>query len=289
MLGKDLLAQLTVSLLWAKRYEWKSGTRTASNAGQWGSLWYVQTGCLDATLNGTRWTVAAGTALLLPRGMFRDRLAADGDTLWWSVGLDALLFGRLDVLPLLHPPVQWRPDAETRRLLEEWMDHAVRQWRTLSGEWSAPHIPDAEPRDEQALLIGDGLARAIFGLCWRALSVREPQEDLPLRVTGAPDWLIPTLWAIQEDPALTPTQLCARFAVSPAHLRRCFHRFVGVSPQAYLSERRLERACRLLRGTHMTVAAVGEAIGFDSVYTFSRVFTERFHMPPSKWREERSG
>ena len=95
---------------------------------------------------------------------------------------------------------------------------------------------------------------------------------------------MPALWAIQDNPALTPVQLSETYAVSPAHLRRCFHRFVGVSPQAYLTERRLERACRLLRSTHMTVAAVGEAIGFESVYTFSRVFTERFLIPPSKWR-----
>ena len=280
MLGQELLGQLSVSLRWANDHDWKAGTDTASTHSDTGALWYVGQGQLEATLNGKHWVVPTGSALLLPRNVVRERLRTDRGAVWWSVGFEAQLFGRLDVLQLLHPPVLWQPDLSTRTLLLQWMTQAAQQWP----DDGLGYLPTSLPRDEQARLIGDGLAKAIFGLCWRVLSVRESGEDRPLRITGAPDWLVPALWAIQDNPALTPVQLSETYAVSPAHLRRCFHRFVGVSPQAYLTERRLERACRLLRSTHMTVAAVGEAIGFESVYTFSRVFTERFLIPPSKWR-----
>jgi AraC-like DNA-binding protein len=287
MLGHELLSNVTIRLVWANGHDWKPGTQTASSAQEFGAVWFVEKGQLQATLNGKRWVLEAGDALLLPRNVDRERLLTDTGVVWWSTGLEAQLFGRLDILPLLHPPVQWQPDPTTRELLCQWMQQAAQQWP----DNGLGYLPISLPRDEQAMLIGDGLAHAIFGLCWRVLSVREP-TDSPLRITGAPDWLVPALWAIQEDPTLTPTLLCEKYAVSPAHLRRCFHRFVGLSPQTYLMERRLERACRLLRSTHMTIAAVGEAIGFESVYTFSRVFTERFQLPPSKWRNlgrERTG
>jgi len=282
MLGRELLSHLSVALHWANGHDWRAGTQASSTTHEYGALWFVERGQLQAVLSGKRWVLEAGEALLLPRGAIRERLLTDIGAVWWSVGLTAELFGRLDVLPLLHPPVQWKPDPPTCSLLRLWMEQATHQWPSEG----AGSLPYSQPRDEQALLIGDGLARAIFGLCWRVLSVPEPSEsERPLRVPGAPDWLIPALWAIQKTPALTPTDLCTRFAVSPAHLRRSFHRFIGVAPQAYLTERRLERACHLLQSTNLTVAAVGEAIGFESVYTFSRIFTERYHLPPSKWRE----
>lgn len=284
MLGRELLSHLTTSLSWANGHDWKPGTQTFSTTYEFGSLWFVERGRLEATLSQKRWVLEAGEALLLPRGVNRERLLTDTGVVWWSVGFTAALFGRLDVLPLLRPPVKWVPDPPTQTLLKLWMEQAAQQWP----DDGRGYLPISRPLDEQALLIGDGLARAIFGLCWRALSPKETDADRPLRITGAPDWLIPALWAIQEDPTLTPVQLCARFSVSPSHLRRSFHRFVGVAPQAYLMERRLERACHLLQSTHLTVAAVGEAIGFESVYTFSRVFTERFHLPPSRWRERSS-
>lgn len=281
MLGRELLSNLTVSLVWANGHDWQAGVQTTSEHNQTGALWFVEKGQLQATLSGKRWLLEAGDALLLPGGIIRERLLTDIGVVWWSVGFEAQLFGRLDLLTALHPPVAWQPDLPTQGLLKGWMEQAAQQWPAEG----LGYLPISLPRDEQAQLIGDGLARAIFGLCWRALGVAEPDQDRPLRVTGAPEWLIPALWAIQENPSLTPLQLCEKYAVSPAHLRRCFHRFVGIAPQAYLMERRLERACRLLQSTHLTVAAVGEAIGFESVYTFSRVFTERFHLPPSKWRE----
>lgn len=282
MLGREFLRNLTVSLAWASGHDWKPGTQTRSDVHDQGALWFVEKGQLQATLSGKRWTLHRGDALLLPRGVDRERLSTDTGVVWWSVGLEVLLFGRLDALPLLSPPVQWQPDPETRELLRGWMEQAVAQWPSEG----RGYLPLSQPRDEQAVLIGDGLARAIFGLCWRTLSSTSFDDERTLRVSGAPDWLIPALWAIQNDPTLTPTQLCSQFQVSPAHLRRSFHRFVGVSPQAYLMERRLERACRLLQTTSLTIAAVGEQIGFESVYTFSRVFTERYMLPPSKWREQ---
>jgi AraC-like DNA-binding protein len=282
MLGHELLMHLNVTLAWANGHVWEPGVQTTSTVVDPAALWFVEQGQLEATLNGKRWVLRRGEALLMPAGVKRERILTDSGVTWWSVGLKAQLFGRVDILPLLRPPILWQPDAVTAPLLRDWMAHAAEQWPARG----SGHLPQSHPRDEQAILIGDGLARAIFGLCWRALSRLGQEEERPLRVAGAPEWLIPALWAIQEDPTLTPTHLCERFAVSPAHLRRSFRRFLGVPPQAYLMERRLERACRLLQTTSLTIAAVGEAIGFESVYTFSRVFTERFHQPPSRWRTQ---
>ncbi len=68
------------------------------------------------------------------------------------------------------------------------------------------------------------------------------------------------------------------------HLSRLFRRELGVSPRDYLAGLRLERAAELLRSSSLTVAAIGEQVGFRDPYYFSRCFRQRFALSPSEFR-----
>jgi transcriptional regulator GlxA family with amidase domain len=77
----------------------------------------------------------------------------------------------------------------------------------------------------------------------------------------------------------------ARLAhVSEAHFIRTFRATFGETPNRYLQRRRIERAMFLLRSSDRSVTDVCMAVGFSSLGTFSRVFSEIVGEPPSVYR-----
>ncbi len=76
----------------------------------------------------------------------------------------------------------------------------------------------------------------------------------------------------------------ARIAsMSPDHLIRTFRSVFGETPHRYLQRRRIERAMFLLRTTDLDVTDVCFAVGFASLGTFSRLFTNLVGEPPSSY------
>lgn len=78
--------------------------------------------------------------------------------------------------------------------------------------------------------------------------------------------------------------LAAVAAISKFHFQRLFTATYGVSPAAYLSERRIERAQDLLRTTNLTVTEVCHAVGFSSLGSFSSRFRELVGETPSDFQ-----
>ena len=77
----------------------------------------------------------------------------------------------------------------------------------------------------------------------------------------------------------------ARIAyVSEAHFIRTFRATFGETPHRYLQRRRVERAMFLLRETDRSVSEICLDVGFTSLGTFSRTFTEIVGEPPTTYR-----
>ena len=66
--------------------------------------------------------------------------------------------------------------------------------------------------------------------------------------------------------------LAAVAGISRFHFHRLFTATYGISPAAYVSQRRVERAQDLLRATNLTVTEVCHAVGFSSLGSFSSRF-----------------
>jgi AraC-like DNA-binding protein len=79
-------------------------------------------------------------------------------------------------------------------------------------------------------------------------------------------------------------QLAAIAGISKYHFQRLFRATYGLSPAAYLSERRIERAQDLLRATNLTVTEVCHAVGFSSLGSFSSRFRELVGETPSEFQ-----
>lgn len=72
---------------------------------------------------------------------------------------------------------------------------------------------------------------------------------------------------------------------SPRHFCIKFRKQFGVSPMAYLIQRRLHAAAALLRGTDLQVGEIGQRVGYPDRYYFSRHFKMCFGVAPTALRE----
>lgn len=80
--------------------------------------------------------------------------------------------------------------------------------------------------------------------------------------------------------------LAAEAGYSPGQFIRAFAAAYGETPGRYRTRRRIERACELLRSVNLTVTEVCLLVGFTSLGTFSRRFSELVGRSPVAYREE---
>ena len=73
--------------------------------------------------------------------------------------------------------------------------------------------------------------------------------------------------------------------ISRWHFHRLFTQEYGVTPAAYLSRRRIERAQDLLRATTLGVTEVCHAVGFSSLGSFSSRFRAVVGETPSEFQQ----
>ena len=104
-------------------------------------------------------------------------------------------------------------------------------------------------------------------------------EDLLIHLRRARD-LIDRQYAEPLD----LDRLAAAARVSKFHFLRCFAQTYGRTPAAYLTSRRIERAQDLLRSTNLTVTEICWLVGYSSLGTFSRRFSDLVGESPSAYQ-----
>ena len=81
-------------------------------------------------------------------------------------------------------------------------------------------------------------------------------------------------------------ELARMASYSPWHFIRAFHSVYGETPHAYLVNRRLERARRLVRSSPLAISEIASASGFENRCAFSRLFKQRFGISAAALRRE---
>ena len=83
------------------------------------------------------------------------------------------------------------------------------------------------------------------------------------------------------------THLAEVANVSEAHFIRTFKATFGETPHRYLQRRRVERAMFLLRETERSITDICMDVGFNSLGTFSRTFSEIVGDTPTEYRNRK--
>jgi AraC family transcriptional regulator len=214
--------------------------------------------------------------------------------------------GRICILPAEHES-HWIVEGELRFLHlyvsdVAWADRVVR-------------LVDAEPRavtlDERIFARDEGLvqwATLLANQAWTSTdarlqmnaashaaldrlvlaAARPVQRDVARRPRGGLsasarrrviDWIEAHLSA-----SFTLADLAAQAALSEFHFARMFRVSMGVTPHAWVAQRRFARACELLAAGHVPLEQVATACGYASASHLSHRFRDELKMTPAQFR-----
>lgn len=200
----------------------------------------------------------------------------------------------------LVPPHAWLAHAAPRKMIVLWMHfranspwldarlarigralplpaELARRWRPILASFSAAPkalAPALTCRVHAMLLdvVGVALAQAPVQSS-TAESLHEKLE--------------PALRYMDEhaDEALALHQIAATVQMSPEHFHRLFRKLLQTTPHAYLLQRRMAKARRLLAEGTLNVSQVAGACGYEDPFYFSRVFHKRYGQSPREYRQ----
>src|SRR5262245_49832722 len=72
--------------------------------------------------------------------------------------------------------------------------------------------------------------------------------------------------------------------LSEFHFNRVFHEITGLPPAKFISAMRLDEAKRLLLNTNLNITDICFEVGYNSLSTFTRRFTQRVGLGPREFR-----
>ncbi|RZK60118.1 MAG: AraC family transcriptional regulator [Pedobacter sp.] len=85
---------------------------------------------------------------------------------------------------------------------------------------------------------------------------------------------------------ISPEELAANHNVSYAWFRKAFKEITGQSPGQYQLNLKIQKACRMLIETDLSISEIAYQNGFVSEYYFSRIFKNKMFNSPSNYRKE---
>ncbi|MDE6213566.1 MAG: AraC family transcriptional regulator, partial [Lachnospiraceae bacterium] len=80
--------------------------------------------------------------------------------------------------------------------------------------------------------------------------------------------------------------IAASCGLNRSYFGKIFHETTGKSPQAFLISYRMTKAAELLKLTELSIADIGNAVGYPNQLHFSRAFKNVYGIPPRQWRNE---
>ncbi|MBE1585380.1 AraC family transcriptional regulator [Nonomuraea angiospora] len=210
--------------------------------------------------DGRRHDVVAPAMFWLPPGV-RHAYAPDppGWSEWWALfdGDATQVYERFGYIDL---------DRPVRRLHDTGALEAA--FHTLARA--------SRPDDPRSDVEAAGAMHQLIAAAYRSISAAEPAQSPVLRSLLSEAYRPVSV----EDHA-------GRLGMSVTAFRNAVRRAAGCGPKEYVLRLRLNRAKELLVSTELPVAAIGRRVGYDDAGYFSRLFTRRTGIAPSRFRESR--
>lgn len=225
-------------------------------------VWLVLEGSAIVTVGGRSVSVEEGSICLSYLSQGR-QFETRSDFEWLSLGLRLVVFGRSDFFARQSLPAIWRPDDKKLALLRGWMEALI--------EVYGIDTPACQ-------IVCGGLSRAIFGEILTGLGDHFDDH------APAHGRMPAVLELLNADPGVSVTDLAKQAGYSPAHFRREVRRWTGSSPHEFVTSYRLDEARRLLLSGDLIISAIAEQTGFQSLSHFTRLFRDRYGIPPGRYR-----
>lgn len=89
------------------------------------------------------------------------------------------------------------------------------------------------------------------------------------------------------DQNLSLEDIAATVNLSPSHFSYVFKRKTGFSPIEYFNHLKIQQACQYLLFTNLRIKEIGDKIGINDPYYFSRMFRKVMGMSPKEYKDKR--
>jgi AraC family transcriptional regulator len=140
------------------------------------------------------------------------------------------------------------------------------------------------PRTGNGLYAQSLWTQIAIQVLWNFSSLPRPGEARFERLSdGRVRRVVEYVEAALADPVSLP-DLADLAGLSPNHFLNAFKKATGQTPHRYLTERRIARACELLRNPQTPLANVALAVGFSSQSHFTTVFGRFMKTTPASYR-----
>ena len=80
-------------------------------------------------------------------------------------------------------------------------------------------------------------------------------------------------------------EIADRSGLNRSYFSRLFKEMFGESPQSFLIKYRMNKASELLKHSKISIADVGQRVGYENQLHFSRAFRNVFGISPRKYRD----
>lgn len=132
---------------------------------------------------------------------------------------------------------------------------------------------------QQDDILASSLLTQLMVRCIQSAGAAEAENQAPRYVISVRKYIDENY---QEDISLA--SLAKQFSINKFYLQKVFKRFVGLSPNDYLTRTRLTRAKHLLRTSSDTMTQIAHAVGYTSTY-FDNVFKKYEGITPRAYRK----
>jgi two-component system response regulator YesN len=150
----------------------------------------------------------------------------------------------------------------------------------------APETEMLDHSHEQVMALAT-VQKATDMRSWAANSLAEILAAIPTPLSTGSDAVqqaIDYIHRRQHQPDITLNEVADAVGLSASHLASQLKCRVGMSYKRYLIALRLDTAKKLLRTTNMTVTAIAEAVGYQNVTNFYRLFQRETGTTPAAFR-----
>ncbi len=88
------------------------------------------------------------------------------------------------------------------------------------------------------------------------------------------------------EKGISNTELASKISMSTNSFLRFFRQNFGITPQKYLRQLRIERACFMLHYTDKSIKEIADSLGFSDRYHFTKVFSQIRKESPAVFRKK---
>ncbi|MGV0849031.1 AraC family transcriptional regulator [Mycolicibacterium phlei] len=197
---------------------------------------------------------------------------------WIPVGLDhqARMNPDVKTVAVMFDPQLIAHGGDRARILA--VSPLIREMMIYALRW--PIDRKAESADEEA--VAEAFFRTLANLVADALD-----HEAPLSLPTSEHPIVAAAMAYTKEHLDTATaeEVSRAVSVSERTLRRLFQESIGLPWRTYLLHARMLRAMALLAAPGQSVQETSSAVGFDSLSSFTRAFTQFCGETPTSYRK----